>query len=123
MDLLTKFSVTNQDNTEAITKLFASYLTEGEQVIVGYTHTRDKVVFTNKKIICLDVQGLTGKKKSYRFFPYSKITSFSIETAGGILDGDSDFKIYVSGVGLFEIKFAKRIDIQQLGSFLCSMIS
>tara|TARA_B110000438_G_scaffold276960_1_gene299169 strand:+ start:1054 stop:1170 length:117 start_codon:yes stop_codon:yes gene_type:complete len=38
----------------------------------------------------MDVQGLTGSKKEYRSFPYSNISSFSIETAG-TFDGDSDF--------------------------------
>ena len=82
-----------------------------------YSHVRDKVWFTNKRIIAMDVQGFTGSKKEYRTFPYSKITSFSVETAG-TFDGDSDFKIWLSGVGVFEIKFRKKLDIKKVGRFL-----
>jgi len=69
----------------------------------------------------MDVQGLTGSKKEFRSFPYSKISSFSIETAG-TFDGDSDFKIWVSGVGVFGIKFHKKLDIKSIGKFLSSKI-
>ena len=65
----------------------------------------------------MDVQGLTGSKKEYRTFPYSKISSFAVETAG-TFDGDSDFRIWVSGVGVFEIKFYKKLDIKRIGRFL-----
>lgn len=67
------------------------------------------------------MQGLLGVKKEYRFFPYSKITSYSVETTGNF-DADSDFKIWVSGVGVFEIKFAKKINIIELGKFMASKI-
>jgi hypothetical protein len=69
----------------------------------------------------MDVQGLTGSKKEYRSFPYSNISSFSVETAG-TFDGDSDFRIWVSGVGVFEIKFHKKLDIKKIGRFLSNKI-
>lgn len=65
----------------------------------------------------MDVQGITGSKKEYRSFPYSKISSFSVEIAG-TFDGDRDFKIWLSGVGVFEIKFRKKLDIKKVGRFL-----
>ncbi|NRD24096.1 PH domain-containing protein [Winogradskyella litoriviva] len=90
-------------------------------MLKAYTHTRDKVVFTTHRIICYDVQGLTGSKKEIRFFPYSKRTSFSVETAG-FFDGDSDFKIWDSGVGCFGIKFGRSIDIRKIGFFLAKTV-
>lgn len=90
---------------------------EGEEVNLVYSHVRDKVWFTNKRIIAMDVQGITGSKKEYCSFPYSKISSFSVETAG-TFDCDSDFKIWLSGVGVFEIKFRKKLDIKKAGRFL-----
>jgi len=69
----------------------------------------------------MDVQGFTGSKKEFRSFPYSKISSFSVETAG-TLDGDSDFKIWVSWVGVFEIKFHRRLDIKKIGKYLSKKI-
>lgn len=121
IDLLVSFSVVKEDDLNQTTNLFSEFLIEGETVDLAYTHARDKVVFTNKRIICYDVQGLTGSKKEFRFFPYSKITSFSVETAG-FFDGDSDFKIWVSGVGVFGIKFSKKLDIKKIGSYLSRKI-
>lgn len=117
IDLIVSFSVVKEDDLNQASQLFAEFLVEGEVIELAYTHARDKVVFTSKKIICYDVQGFTGSKKEFRFFPYSKISSFSVETAG-FFDGDSDFKIWVSGVGVFGIKFAKQLNIKKVGAFL-----
>ncbi len=117
LDLLVNFSVAKYDDINKAAEIFSTFLVEGEKIELAYTHVRDKVVFTNKRIICYDVQGFTGSKKEFRFFPYSKISSFSVETAG-TFDGDGDFKIWVSGVGVFGIKFSKSLDIKQIGSFL-----
>ncbi|WP_297096413.1 PH domain-containing protein [uncultured Draconibacterium sp.] len=123
IDLLAKFSVTNKIKVDDkdVVKLFAPLLVEGEEIKLAYTHLRDKVIFTDKKIIALDVQGLTGSKKEFRVFPYSKITSYSVETSG-TFDGDSDFKIWLSGVGAFSIKFARSLNIHEIGSFLAQRI-
>ena len=121
IDLIAKFSVIDKVNPNDNKEIFEPFLAPDEQIVLSYKHIRDKVVFTTKKIICYDVQGLTGSKKEYRFFPYSKVSSFSVETAG-FFDGDSDFKIWASGVGCFEIKFGRKLDIKELGSFMASKI-
>ena len=121
LDLLFKFSVTKKLAFTDAEKAFTSFLEDDEKIKLAYTHKRDKVVFTNKKLIALDVQGITGSKKEYRVFPYSKITSFSVETSGS-LDSDGDFKIWVSGVGIFEIKFSSSINIKEIGMFLSKKI-
>lgn len=56
-------------------------LIDGETVIGSYTAIRDYVVFTNKRIIAVNVQGITGKKKDYSSLPYNKVQAFSVETA------------------------------------------
>ncbi|MEQ8520258.1 MAG: PH domain-containing protein [Cytophagales bacterium] len=121
LDLLAKFSVTKIENKDDSSDKVQEILADGEQIVKVYSHTRDKVWFTNKRIIALDVQGLTGSKKEYRSFPYNKISSFSIETAG-TFDGDSDFKIWVSGVGVFEIKFHRKLDIKQVAKYLSNKV-
>lgn len=121
IDLLTHFSVTSTDSIEKAKELFGEFLLSDEEILRAYTHARDKVVFTSKRIICYDVQGLTGSKKEIRFFPYSKITSFSVETAG-FFDGDSDFKFWLSGVGVFGIKFGRSLDIKAIGKFMAKTI-
>ena len=117
IDLIISFSVTKEENVNDSLNIIQDILTEEEKIELAYSHVRDKVWFTNKRIIAMDVQGITGSKKEFRSFPYSKISSFSIETAG-TLDGDSDFKIWLSGVGVFEIKFRKKLDIKKIGKFL-----
>ncbi|WP_289062625.1 PH domain-containing protein [Zobellia russellii] len=117
IDLLVTFSVTKEENSEASRAKVADILIDNEEIELAYSHVRDKVWFTSKRIIAMDVQGLTGSKKEFKSFPYSKISSFSVETAG-TFDGDSDFKIWVSGVGVFEIKFRKSLNIKKVGKFL-----
>lgn len=121
IDLISKFSVIAKVDSNDCKEIFDPFLAPDEQIILSYKNVRDKVVFTSKKLICYDVQGLTGTKKEYHFFPYSKITSFSVETAG-FFDFDSDFKIWASGIGCFEIKFGRKLDVKEIGSFLASKI-
>jgi hypothetical protein len=121
IDLLVSFGVTKQEDPSANIGMINQILIEDEKIDAVFSHTRDKVWFTNKRIITMDVQGLTGSKREFRTFPYSKISSFSIETAG-TFDGDSDFKIWLSGVGVFEIKFSKRLNIRQIGHYISGKI-
>lgn len=121
IDLLAAFSVTKEEDIESSRAKIESLLLQDEIIEMAYSHTRDKVWFTNKRIIAMDVQGITGSKKEYRSFPYKNITSFSVETAG-TFDGDSDFKIWVSGVGVFEIKFYRKLDIKKIGKYLSEKV-
>ncbi len=121
IDLLAKFSVTEKVTNGEGRELFDMFLAPDEPVTLFYRHSRDKVVFTDRKIIAIDVQGLTGKKKEFRMFPYSKITSYSVETAG-TFDWDSDLKIWVSGVGVFAVKLGKKIDITEIGKLLSEKV-
>ncbi len=121
MDLLFKYSVTKQESPNDSLDKVSAILVDGEHIELAFTHARDKMWFTNKRIIAMDVQGITGSKKEYRCFPYAKISSFSIETAG-TFDGDSDFKIWLSGVGVFSVKFSKRLNIREVGHFLSNKL-
>ncbi|MGL6114246.1 PH domain-containing protein [Cetobacterium sp. SF1] len=94
-------------------------LASEEIVELAYGAKRDKVIFTNKRILIINVQGLTGKKVDYHTIPYSKIASFSIETSG-TFDLDCELKLWVSGLAGIEIKFLKGIDIKEVGRLLAS---
>ncbi|MGV7031434.1 PH domain-containing protein [Methylobacterium symbioticum] len=74
----------------------AGILVEGEAVRVAFRVIRDLFVFTDRRLILVDRQGLTGRKVSYLTVPYRAITSFAVETAG-TFDLDSELKIWVSG--------------------------
>ena len=67
-----------------------------EPVEVAFKVVRDLFVFTDKRLILVDKQGLTSRKVDYLVVPYRAITSYSIETAG-TLDMDSELKIWTSG--------------------------
>lgn len=91
---------------------FAPILCNGETLESAYQVFRDKWVFTSKRLIMLDVQGLTGSKREYRTIPYSSIVQFSIETAGTI-DDDCEMKIWVKGSELpIKKEFSRKIDVK-----------
>ena len=81
-------------NLEALQKDFGLVLCDGEQIERAYKLMRDKWVFTNKRLIIQDVQGLTGKKKDYMSIPYRSVERFSVETAG-TFDTDAEIKIWI----------------------------
>ena len=79
-----------------VNEQMAGILTQGEVVQVAFRIIRDLIVFTDRRLILVDKQGLTGRKVSYLTVPYRAITSFSVETAGSF-DFDSELAIWVSG--------------------------
>lgn len=85
-------------------------LIEGEKVIGAFKALRDGVVFTDKRIIAVNVQGITGKKKDYTSLPYGKIVVFSVETAG-TFDLDSELELYFSGLGKVKFDFTGQTDV------------
>lgn len=93
----------------------------GEDIIGTYKGVRDYVTFTNKRVISINVQGITGKKKDYTSLPYSKIQVFSVETAG-TLDLDSELELYFSGLGRVKFEFTGRSNIVSLGKFISEFV-
>lgn len=89
------------------------FLIDGETVISAYKSIRDGVVFTNKRIIAINVQGITGKKQDYTSIPYSKISTFSLETAG-FFDLDAELELYMSGVGKVKFQFTQSTDVKEI---------
>lgn len=84
-------------NTENIANELGPILVDGEQIDQAFRLVRDLYVFTNKRLILVDKQGLTGSKVEYHSIPYKAITHFAVETAGHF-DLDSELKIWLSGV-------------------------
>lgn len=69
-------------------------LIDGEEIVAAFRTLRDQLVFTNKRIISVDVQGLTGKRKSFTTMPYSKVQYFTVQTAG-LLELIPDSELYI----------------------------
>ena len=87
-------------------ELYDFFIVDGEYVEKAYKSIRDRLIITNKRLIIIDIQGVIGRKKEYMVIPYSKISAFSCESAG-TFDIDSEFKVWVSGVGCIEFGFIK----------------
>lgn len=105
-------------NNDAFGNLIYDFMIPNEAIIGSYQSIRDGVVFTTKRIIAINVQGITGKKKDFTSIPYSKITTFSLETSG-VLDLDAELEIYISGVGKVKFEFTGSTDVKEI----CRMIS
>lgn len=80
---------------EDLLKKYGQLLTNNEEIEMGFKLIRDTFIFTNKRLILVDVQGLTGSKTEYKSIAYKSITRFSVETAG-TFDLDAELKIWVS---------------------------
>ena len=103
-------------------KLFESeispILAAGEQIVYTFHGIRDGVVFTNKRLITLNVQGVTGRKKDITSLPYSRIQTFSVETAG-TFDLECELTLWFSSLGMVRLEFSRGTDVAKL----CNLIS
>jgi hypothetical protein len=101
---------------------FAQILAPGESVQHAYQLIRDYFVFTDKRFVLVDKQGLTGSKVEYHSIPYRSITHFSIETAGPF-DLDAELKIWISGNPVpIQKQFNKRLSIYEVQAVLASYV-
>ncbi|UJP65957.1 PH domain-containing protein [Mongoliitalea daihaiensis] len=80
---------------EELNKKFGKLLVEGETIDLGFKLLRDTFIFTNKRLILVDIQGITGSKTEYKSIMYKSISRFSVETAG-TFDLDAELKIWIS---------------------------
>ena len=97
-------------------------LVPGENLVRGFKIIRDLFIFTDKRLILIDKQGITGKKAEYHSIPYKSISHFSVETAGNF-DMDAEMKIYISGnMTPIEREFKRGTDIQGVQKTLAEFI-
>lgn len=89
-----------------IPKHLIGFVGQYEQPLFAVKTVRDVALFTDKKILLCDKQGITGKKVEYYAVPYSKIVTYAIETAGHF-DMDSEIKLFLTGGIEVEMKFLK----------------
>ena len=82
-------------NQETLVKDYGKLLITGEEIELGFKLIRDTFIFTNKRLILVEKQGITGSKIEYKSITYKSITRFSIETAG-TFDLEAELKIWVS---------------------------
>lgn len=91
-------------------------LIAGEEIVAAFKTVRDQLVFTNERIISIDVQGLTGKRKSFTSMPYSKVQFFAIQTPGfAELIPDSELVLTFSNGYVATFEFKGGVDIGEIG--------
>ncbi len=93
----------------------------GEEIIDSYKSVRDGLVFTTKRLIVVNIQGKFGKKVDYTSLPYSKFSSYSVETAGHF-DLDAELQIMISGVGVLTFEFKGKSDIKAISRHISQAI-
>lgn len=85
----------SQKNNDKVEEQLRDILIPNEQVELAFSLVRDLIVFTEKRLILVDKQGVTGKKTSYKSLPYRSISRFTVETSGHF-DLDAELKIWIS---------------------------
>jgi hypothetical protein len=110
-------------DSNELQKEYAYLLIDGEIIELGFKLIRDMFIFTNKRLILVDKQGLTGNKLEYKSVTYKSITRFSIETAG-TFDLDAELKIWVSSEVEPSIKkqFTKAVNVYEVQKVLATHV-
>lgn len=92
-------------------------LVDGEDLYLAFKGIRDYIAFTSKRIIAVNVQGITGKKKDFTSLPYAKVQAFSVESAG-TFDLDAELELWFSGLGKVRFEFKGNTDVAYLNKLI-----
>jgi hypothetical protein len=116
------FGNASEIDARGIQKDLEAILVDGEHVVKAFRIIRDMFVFTDKRLILIDKQGITGKKAEYHSIPYKSISHFSVETAG-TFDLDAEMKIYISGnMNPIQREFKRGSNITEVQKTLAAFI-
>ena len=106
-------------------KLYSDYgqlLVDGEIIEAGFAVFRDTFLFTNKRLILVDIQGISGRQIEYLSIPYSRIMKFSVQT-GGSFELDAELKIWIGSETIpLEKKFNKDVNIYEVQKVLAGHV-
>ena len=109
-------------NLDKLQEEMKEILIPNETIQNAYKIIRDTFIFTNKRLILIDKQGVTGKKTEYHSIPYKNILHFSVETAG-TFGLDAELKIWVSGSQVpIQKNFNKSTNIYKVQSVLAEYV-
>ncbi|WP_054741774.1 PH domain-containing protein [Cellulosilyticum ruminicola] len=113
-----KLSMMNSNEAEEVIK---PILVPNEKIEVAFRTVRDKVIFTSKRIITVNIQGVSGKRKDYTTIPYGRIQAFSVQTSG-TFDLESELNIWISSVGKLHFEISGRYDVQNINRLLSEYV-
>jgi hypothetical protein len=108
---------------EDLLKKYSQLFIEGETIELGFKLIRDTFIFTNKRLILIDVHGITGSKTEYKSISYKSISRFSVETAG-TFELDAELKIWVSSETQPSIvkQFNKSVNVYEVQKLLAHYV-
>lgn len=120
------FSGAEKNSGASGTKKFHSdygqLLVDGEIIEAGFTVIRDTFLFTNKRLILVDIQGISGRQVEYLSIPYNRITKFSVQT-GESFDLNAELKLWVGNDTIpLEKKFNKDVNIYEVQKVLANHV-
>ncbi len=96
-------------------------LVEGEVATAAYKTFRDSAIFTNKRLIVRDAQGITGKKIEIYSLPYSSINMWSTENAGKLFDINAEVELWTRA-GHIKINLNKGVDIRKFDKLIANAL-
>ena len=99
----------------------APLLIRGESVLLAFKSARDYVAFTSKRIIAVNLKGLTGKKRDYTSLPYTKYHVWTVGTSGG-LDQDHQLEINLTVVGKLRFEFRGDVDMKHVSYIIAANV-
>ena len=99
----------------------APLLCPGESIEQQFQGIRDGIVFTDRRVIAVNTQGFTGKKKAFVVLPYNRIQAYSIESAG-VMDFDTEMKLWFSGLGIVTFELIAGSDLSSLARLIGNAI-
>jgi hypothetical protein len=100
-------------------------LLQGERVHLAFKAGRDTTVFTDKRLLLMDVQGILGKKIAFLTLKWSTISAFAVQTAGQYFDRDTEMKLYTNLMNRSVIRqdFRKsRADVMLIQKYLTNRV-
>ncbi|WP_159563637.1 MULTISPECIES: PH domain-containing protein [Exiguobacterium] len=119
-NLIGELSWTFYSECEVPSDITESFI-DGERAVAAYKTVRDVAVFTNKRLIVRDAQGLTGKKIEVYSLPYDSINMYSTENAGRMFDFNSEVQLFTRA-GTIKINLNKKVDVRKFDRLLAEAI-
>ena len=112
-----------ETSIEDVKKDYGKLLGSNEDVIQAYQWVRDLLIFTDFRLIMVDIQGATGKKVDYHSIPYRSIRHFAVESTGHF-DLEAELKIWVAGLGAEPLvyTFSKDADVYKVQALLAECV-
>lgn len=114
-------NTTGMDTKKFYTE-FGQLLVDGEIIEAVFVVARDTLLFTNKRLILVEIQGVSGRQIEYLSVPYFRIMKFSVQT-GGSFDLNAELKLWIGSDTIpIEKNFNKDLNVYEVQKVLASHV-